>query len=708
MINHILHVYLMYLGAESNGAITSGRTSPPDGNLGMANHLALANNMSVQHGKLRTEDFPSLGNDSSAKHISPIPAGFGRPQSASSVGSRPKQPAKTSVSSTGAKSTNTSSVKKMTHSIRSVVDDFPELPTSKPKHTEPTPNVTLWKPSDFPVSKAESSSSQNSLENIGFSVTKTSNKQNNNKRQFNPTPTKTTLSDNKEFPTLGSASNEGKSLLDWGSKVKTTKDNNKNKISKDWFDHVDEEFSSDKFKGDKDSKTLVIDTHKNSKKKKDKDKKKPTVKVEQITTSTDYSLDNIASSLLSTSTATATKGETIASSSSARIDKKSESSKKRNEEVLTNKQLSNKSAAKHFDTSKGSFESSEYPSLGNDPSPSIPQSNSKPQSSETKKIIDSKPVVTKTQEVDTSKKYIPPFKKAEKAIKEVNLEQHADENAFSVLEDNAAEFTVKQSSRQFGKPQKNKNKPFVEGDFPSLGSGKKNPPPGFAAPAAATAPKKPPGFTDNSLSAHRPPPGFSTSSPTGADLNDTLKKAGLKDIVPMSNSSENFVYAQTENFQTRNKELIMAIRDLVSDDQERFGLFKTSAGSFRNDLMSAAEYYDKCEVLLGKEGFNKIFPELLSLLPDIGKQQELLKAYSEKEKTKNSKSSKKGSGKGAWNAESATQFRVCSTCRQVLSEKDFQHHMSIHSADGDFPSLETQNPTGLGGTGFLRDWVRAK
>jgi hypothetical protein len=38
-------------------------------------------------------------------------------------------------------------------------------------------------------------------------------------------------------------------------------------------------------------------------------------------------------------------------------------------------------------------------------------------------------------------------------------------------------------------------------------------------------------------------------------------------------------------------------------------------------------YYSQCEKLIGKEHFDNIFPELLVLLPDIDKQQELLATY---------------------------------------------------------------------------------
>lgn len=53
---------------------------------------------------------------------------------------------------------------------------------------------------------------------------------------------------------------------------------------------------------------------------------------------------------------------------------------------------------------------------------------------------------------------------------------------------------------------------------------------------------------------------------------------------------------------------------------EALGEFKTISQMFRENSYSAMPYYDHCRVALG-DRFAEIFPELLSLLPDIGKQQ---------------------------------------------------------------------------------------
>lgn len=109
-------------------------------------------------------------------------------------------------------------------------------------------------------------------------------------------------------------------------------------------------------------------------------------------------------------------------------------------------------------------------------------------------------------------------------------------------------------------------------------------------------------------------------------------------------------------------------------------------------MISAAQYYKSCRDLLG-ENFQKIFGELLALLPDTAKQQELLSAHTDfrsREKPPNSKSKK--NRKNVW--QTSTQQLdldccVCPTCQQVLAHGDISSHQALHAArDDDFPSLQ--------------------
>lgn len=112
----------------------------------------------------------------------------------------------------------------------------------------------------------------------------------------------------------------------------------------------------------------------------------------------------------------------------------------------------------------------------------------------------------------------------------------------------------------------------------------------------------------------------------------------------------------------------------------------TGSGSGWQGMISAAQYYKSCRDLLG-ENFQKIFNELLVLLPDTAKQQELLSAHTDfrgRERPPGTKAKKK---KSAWQA--GLDCCVCPTCQQVLAHGDVSSHQALHAArDNDFPSLQ--------------------
>lgn len=109
-------------------------------------------------------------------------------------------------------------------------------------------------------------------------------------------------------------------------------------------------------------------------------------------------------------------------------------------------------------------------------------------------------------------------------------------------------------------------------------------------------------------------------------------------------------------------------------------------------MVSAAQYYKSCRDLLG-ENFQKIFNELLVLLPDTAKQQELLSAHTDfrsRQKPPGTKSKK--NKKSMWQASTqpaGLDCCVCPTCQQVLAQGDVSSHQALHAArDDDFPSLQ--------------------
>lgn len=212
----------------------------------------------------------------------------------------------------------------------------------------------------------------------------------------------------------------------------------------------------------------------------------------------------------------------------------------------------------------------------------------------------------------------------------------------------------------------------------------------------ALAPPPPPGLT--SLPSSKPPPGF-----TGIPLNSNVAEPP-QPVPPNRPPQLPGTYMVPENFQERNIELIQSIKNFLHNDESQFNQFKNYSGQFRQGLMSAAQYHRSCKDLLG-ENFGRIFNELLVLLPDTGKQQELLTAHGDSRALEKQLGGAGGGGKPKKNKKSAWQTpssaanananaaeldcQVCPTCRQVLAPKDFNSHKTLHIGENEeFPSLQ--------------------
>ncbi|XP_070779269.1 E3 ubiquitin-protein ligase ZNF598 isoform X2 [Enoplosus armatus] len=248
-------------------------------------------------------------------------------------------------------------------------------------------------------------------------------------------------------------------------------------------------------------------------------------------------------------------------------------------------------------------------------------------------------------------------------------------------------------------PPPHTDPPFEqEEEFPALMT--KNPPPGFktsfpikaSAPSPSSSlPPPPPGL---GISATKPPPGF-----TGIPLNSNVVEPvpSAVNSPPKVSSSG---YLVPDDFHQRNLELIQSIRKYLHNDESKFNEFKNYSTQFRQGVISAAQYHRSCKDLLG-DNFNCIFNELLVLLPDTGKQQELLTAHGDckaLEKQSGAGGGKKNKNKkNAWqtpatvaNAAADLDCQVCPTCRQVLAPKDFTSHKTLHTRDSEeFPSLQS-------------------
>lgn len=231
--------------------------------------------------------------------------------------------------------------------------------------------------------------------------------------------------------------------------------------------------------------------------------------------------------------------------------------------------------------------------------------------------------------------------------------------------------------------------PTPQEDFPALGGGpclpRMPPPPGFSTVVLSTPLPPPPGLVPP---VSKPPPGFSSlPSSRSACVPSTTTTTKAPRLTPASRA-----YLVPENFRERNLQLIQSIKDFLQSDEARFSEFKSHSGEFRQGVISAAQYYKSCRDLLG-ENFHKIFNELLVLLPDTAKQQELLSAHTDfrgQERLPSTKAKK--NKKSAWQASTrqvGLDCCVCPTCQQVLANGDVSSHQALHTArDDDFPSLQ--------------------
>lgn len=123
-------------------------------------------------------------------------------------------------------------------------------------------------------------------------------------------------------------------------------------------------------------------------------------------------------------------------------------------------------------------------------------------------------------------------------------------------------------------------------------------------------------------------------------------------------------YMEPPNFNQRNKALVVNFMKALCS-KESILEFKEVSRQFREGVYSAEAYYEHCRSSI-KEEFEVLFPELLALLPDISKQRELHKIYSDV---------------------SECNLEVCSICGQILIPDDASSHVASHSLLTHFPAL---------------------
>lgn len=110
------------------------------------------------------------------------------------------------------------------------------------------------------------------------------------------------------------------------------------------------------------------------------------------------------------------------------------------------------------------------------------------------------------------------------------------------------------------------------------------------------------------------------------------------------------------------------VSDVLGGKSLELKKFRQLSVDFRSGIVSCEEYLGECSRLAPREVLPTFFPELICLLPDISKQEELMRLFRREFKD-------------------SCQLVQCETCSQVLRPEDRQHHGTTHSLDVDFPHL---------------------
>ncbi|XP_046404437.1 E3 ubiquitin-protein ligase ZNF598 [Ischnura elegans] len=185
------------------------------------------------------------------------------------------------------------------------------------------------------------------------------------------------------------------------------------------------------------------------------------------------------------------------------------------------------------------------------------------------------------------------------------------------------------------------------------------PPPGFTP--------TPPGFTSKA-----PPPGFTSSSSAPSLMQVPIDKEGWRNGFRGGHIG---TFLSPPEFDARNVALVSKVGSVLRESgTSSLDEFRQLSVRFRKGSLSAHAYYHHCLSNMGASNFDSIFPELLVLLPDIEKQQELWKVHEEDALPQHH-------GWKRWGLE------CCNSCGQVLSVKDLEFHLKSHALEANFPAL---------------------
>jgi len=109
-----------------------------------------------------------------------------------------------------------------------------------------------------------------------------------------------------------------------------------------------------------------------------------------------------------------------------------------------------------------------------------------------------------------------------------------------------------------------------------------------------------------------PPPGFQNAVPAAAKK--PAPPPGFKAPAQV------YRYQEPSNFVGRNQKLLSDIMALIGGKSVEFDRFKSLSSRFRSGGLTSEVYHSECLNLIERPTFEKFFPQLLALLPDISKQ----------------------------------------------------------------------------------------
>lgn len=189
----------------------------------------------------------------------------------------------------------------------------------------------------------------------------------------------------------------------------------------------------------------------------------------------------------------------------------------------------------------------------------------------------------------------------------------------------------------------------------------------------ATPIRAPPGL--GSGGPLKPPPGFVSNVTVNSvaklpnNLTFTSSLGESYNIVPSP-----YTYTDPPDTGLRNQKLVDEVMGLLKTP-EALNEFRMLSSKFRDGSCTGQAYYEHCQCAM-LSSFNNLFPELLAMLPDISKQQELYLVHKQHLNSLSPAQRK-----------SVPTLEVCKVCKQILITADLEGHQQAHELTKNFPVL---------------------